>query len=272
MSGTSPSLSVRGLTAGYGRRPVIQDFALDLKAGEILGIVGPNGAGKSTLLKTLGGALSAESGEIRLGDDLASDLGSLEKARRIAVVPQTAIVEFPFTVREYVEHGRFPHLGPFRRFTDSDREAVRAALAKTGLATFADRRIDELSGGELQRVTLARALAQQSSVMLLDEPNAHLDLHFQQTLFEVLHELVRQSVAVLCVLHDLNLAAEYCHRLLLMVNGRTLALGPPKEVLSEENLRAAYDCEVVVECMADGTPFIRHKIDPNPQAEEIHAG
>ncbi len=192
----------------------------------------------------------------------------MERARQIAVVPQAPVVEFPFSVREFVEHGRFPHLGPFRRFGDRDFAAVNEALETTGLTAFSDRRIDELSGGELQRVTLARALAQQSASLLLDEPNAHLDLQFQQILFEALHTLAGQGVAILCVLHDLNLAAEYCHRLMLMVDGRVSAVGSPEEVLRVENLFSAYGCQVVIEHSSDGTPFIRHKRNLERSGEE----
>ncbi len=263
MSAPQSSLDVQNLVVGYGGSPIIQGLDLSLRPGEILGIVGPNGAGKSTLLKSLGGILNPDSGSIALGSEPITEISSIQRARQLAVVPQTTAVDFPFTVREFIEQGRFPHVGPFKKFSAEDHSAIDRAVERIGLKDFSKRRINELSGGELQRVTLARVLAQEASVILLDEPNAHLDLKYQQTLFNILHEEAKQGTAIMCVLHDLNMAAHHCHRLMLLVQGRTQVEGTPAEVLTESHLSSAYECQVIVQHDADGVPFVRHRNLPH---------
>ncbi|MHB0911850.1 MAG: heme ABC transporter ATP-binding protein [Armatimonadota bacterium] len=234
-------IEARGLVAGYGGRDVLRGVELRIAPGELAGIVGPNGSGKSTLLSALIGSLPLRQGEVRLDGRRLAEYGPRERARRIGSVPQTAVPQFAFTVRESVEMGRHPHIGRFASPGEADRAAVEEALRETDIAHLADRPVDALSSGEFQRVTIARALAQQPKILLLDEPTAHLDIGHQMDIFELLTRLTRdRGISVVCVSHDLNLAAEYCERLILFSEGRVFADGAPGEVITEENLQAVY--------------------------------
>ncbi len=236
------------LVAGYGNDPVLHDLNIQLHQGELLGILGPNGSGKSTLIRTLTGALPLRSGEIILDDRTISEYSRVEQAQRVAVVPQASPVLFSFSVRETVEMGRYPHSGSLRAMRDGDNKAVAAAMHEADIIHLQDRAIDQLSGGEWQRVMLARALAQRSKVLLLDEPTAHLDLSHQLQVFKIVKRLCRdEGMGVLCVLQDLNLAAEFCGRLILMIEGRILFEGKPREVITIENLRQVYGVTVEIE-------------------------
>ena len=237
-----------GLVSGYGADPVLHDLNIELYQGEILGVLGPNGSGKSTLIRTLTGALPLSSGEIYLDDRKVSDFNRQEQAQRVAVVPQASPVLFSFSVRETVEMGRYPHAGSLSAMRAKDNEVVTAAMREVDIYHLQDRAIDQLSGGEWQRVMLARALAQRSKVLLLDEPTAHLDLSHQLQVFKIVEKLCREEgTGVLCVLQDLNLAAEFCGRLMLMTEGRILFEGKPEEVITIENLRKVYGVEVEIE-------------------------
>ena len=236
------------LVAGYGANPVLHDLSIELHQGEILGVLGPNGSGKSTLIRTLTGALPLSSGEIYLGERKVSELSRVEQAQQVAVVPQASPVLFSFSVRETVEMGRYPHSGSLSAMRAKDNAAVSAAMQEADIYHLQDRAIDQLSGGEWQRVMLARALAQRSKVLLLDEPTAHLDLSHQLQVFKIVERLCRdEGMGVLCVLQDLNLAAEFCGRLILMTEGRILFEGKPQEVITIENLREVYGVKVEIE-------------------------
>lgn len=246
----SDSLLYKGnhLVAGYGADPVLRDLNIELHEGEILGVLGPNGSGKSTLIRTLTGALPLSSGEIYLDDRKVSEFSRGEQAQRVAVVPQASPVLFSFSVRETVEMGRYPHSGSLSAMRAKDNDAVTTAMQEVDIYHLQDRTIDQLSGGEWQRVMLARALAQRSKVLLLDEPTAHLDLSHQLQVFEIVENLCRdEGVGVLCVLQDLNLAAEFCGRLILMTEGRILFEGKPQDVITIENLRKVYGVAVEIE-------------------------
>ncbi|OPZ79659.1 MAG: Hemin import ATP-binding protein HmuV [bacterium ADurb.Bin429] len=238
---TTPILEVRSLVCGYDERPVLRGVSFALAPGEFLGVIGPNGSGKSTLIKALTGLLPPQGGEVLLAGMPVASYPPREVARRVAVVPQTSHPAFAFTVREVVEMGRHPYLGRFATPGSEDRQAVDEALALTDLLDLQHRPVDHLSGGEFQRVTIARALAQRPAVLLLDEPTAHLDIGHQLAIFDLLARLhVEQNLAVLCVSHDLNLAAEYCQRLLLLSIGTVYAEGAPTAVITQENLLAVY--------------------------------
>ncbi len=243
---TSP-LEARGLCFSYGRERVIDGVSLAVSPGETLGVIGPNGSGKSTLLRVLSGVVEPESGEVRLHGRSLAEYSRRELARRIAVVPQDTVIDFPFSVTEVVLMGRSPHLGSFAFESDRDVEAAREAMARTGVSAFAQRSIHELSGGERQRVVLARALAQEASILLLDEPGAFLDIRHEVEIYDLLHDLAREGKAIITVLHDLNLAALYCDRVALLKAGRLFRIGPPSEVITYAALTEVYETEVYVD-------------------------
>lgn len=241
-------LTARALSAGYGGRRVLDGIDLDVEAGECLGIIGPNGSGKSTLLRALAGVLPLSSGELRLEGAPLADYGRREIARRIGVVPAELHPGFSFRAREIVAMGRNAHLGLLGELGPADLAAVDSALRATETDGLQDRYFDELSSGERQRVMLAQALAQGPSLLLLDEPTAHLDLTHQVQLLDLLRELqVERGLSSVLVSHDLNLAAEYADRLLLLHRGRCRAQGRPEEVLDYRVIEEVYQTVVVVE-------------------------
>jgi len=243
----TPILTAERLACGYDEQDVLRGVDLALWPGELLGVIGPNGSGKSTLLRALTGVLPLRGGEARLAGRRLQDWPSRARAQQVAVVPQATLPLFAFTVREMVEMGRHPYLGRFSGWGEEDRQAVEEALALTETIGLQERRVDQLSAGELQRVIIARALAQRPRVLLLDEPTAHLDVGHQLEIFELLTRLNQaQGLSVLCISHDLNLAAEYCHRLILLSEGRVFAEGHPAGVITEQNLRAVYGARVHV--------------------------
>jgi iron complex transport system ATP-binding protein len=234
-------LEADDLAVGYDGREVLHGVSLTLHRGDFVGIIGPNGSGKSTLLRALAGVLPLQRGAVRLAGIPLGNYSARALARRLAVVPAVTAPAFAFSVREVVAMGRHPHLGRFSSPGPTDNAAVEEALELADLLYLADRPVDRLSAGELQRVSIARALAQQPEVLLLDEPTAHLDLGHQMDTFALLVRLAReQGLAALCVSHDLNLAAEYCGRVLLLSTGRIAAEGAPTDVITEENLLAVY--------------------------------
>jgi len=240
-------LAADQISAGYGGPPVLQGVTVRLGQGELAGLIGPNGCGKSTLLRCLSRALRPAAGTVRLdGRDLAA-WPPREAARRLAFVPQQEPALFEFRVRDLVLMGRHPHLEPWRGETDRDYAIAAQAMADADIAHLADRPVTQLSGGEHRRVLLARALAQQTPLLLLDEPTAHLDITHQADLMTLVREQTRrQGQGVLAALHDLNQAAEFCDRLILMRAGRIVAEGAPEAVLTAANLRLAYDAEAQI--------------------------
>jgi len=240
-------VEMRDVGFRYRTGPGVEDITFRLAPGEFVGIVGPNSAGKSTLLRLLSKVVAPARGRILVAEQDLATLSRLSLARQVAVVPQEFQVAFPFRVAEVVLMGRFPHTGDGRWAGPRDQAVARAALEATDLAALAGRRLDELSGGERQLVSIARALAQEAPILLLDEPTAHLDLRHQVAVLDVLlahHRRVR-GVTIL-ISHDLNLAAEHCDRILLLASGRIRALGHPEEVITPQHLEAAYGCPVAV--------------------------
>jgi iron complex transport system ATP-binding protein len=221
-------------------------------------VVGPNGSGKSTLVKAISAALPLAGGQILLGRRPVNTISARERARQIAVLAQETAVEFDFSVAEVVLMGRLPHLPRFGGESPGDREAVLRALTLTGTLPFADRAVTELSGGERQRVMMARALAQEPSLFLLDEPTAHLDIAFQVELLDLVRRLNQeQGLTVVAVLHDLNLAAQYADRVLMLKEGALFADGPPRSVITERNVAAVYGSRVrVIAHPDDGSPHV----------------
>jgi iron complex transport system ATP-binding protein len=242
-----PLLAAIGLTAGYGARTALREIELKAEAGELIAIVGPNGAGKSTLLKVLGGLLAPWRGEVVIEGNALSGFDRRSLARIVASVAQENPIAFQFSVLEVVLMGRAPHLGAFHFETPHDVEVARAALDAFGLSSIAARPIQELSGGERKRVFLARAIAQEARIVLLDEPTAFLDLRHVAEIFALFRRMCRErGTAVVATLHDLNVAALYADHVMLLKEGACIAYGSPAEVLTAANLSAVYETEVYV--------------------------
>ena len=254
---TEAVLEARGVHCGYDGVEVVCGVDATLRRGEFLGLIGPNGSGKTTLLRALAGRMPPTSGEVLLEGAPMRSRPRREVARTLAVVPQISSPPFEFTVGEVVAMGRTPHLGRLEGEGPGDRAAIERAMALTHTERLRERPVTELSGGEFQRVVIARALAQQAPVMLLDEPAAHLDIGHQVDIFDLLLRLKRdEGRSLLCVSHDLNLAARYCDRLIAMAAGEVAAEGTPSEVLTEECVSELYRCSVRVEAGPGGRPRI----------------
>ena len=238
---------IAGITCRYDAIPALHDLTLAVAPGEIVGVVGPNGSGKTTLLRAIHGLLIPTQGSVLLDGRDVRTLSPREIAAGVASVPQHSRDGFGFSVEEIVMMGRYPHQRPLAADRPVDAAAVRSALERTRTWHLRHRALDALSGGERQRVLLARALAQEPRVLLLDEPTAHLDIAFQLEMMDVVASLREPGgLTVVAALHDLNLAAMYCGRLVLLVAGRIAAMGAPADVLEPERLRAVYGAEVAV--------------------------
>lgn len=236
--------SVTGLRVAYGSVTVLEDVDLEVHAGEIVAVVGPNGAGKSTLLAAMCGDVSVAAGSVVIEGDPLEEWSTAELAMRRSVLPQATTLAFPFTVDQVVRMGRAPWAGtPLEELDDL---AVADALAVTESAEFAPRRFHTLSGGERARVALARVLAQQTSLLLLDEPTAALDLRHQELVLEVARRRADEGAGVLVVLHDLGLAAAHADRVAVLEQGRIVATGPPADVFTPELLSRVYEHDVDV--------------------------
>jgi iron complex transport system ATP-binding protein len=244
--GDTPVLSVAALSVSLGGNAILDDVDLAVDSGELVGLVGPNGAGKTTLLRAIRGTLAPDSGQVTIAGEAVHDLPSKAASRLVATVPQDTSVNFEFTVREAIEMGRTPHLPRFGTMREADYEAVEQAMKQTDVTAFADRPITAVSGGERSRVLLARALAQSTPLLLLDEPTASLDLNHQLRTFDTVSELVDTGRAAVAAVHDLNLAARYCDRLVVVAGGSVIADGPPDAVLTGKTLRRAFDADAVV--------------------------
>jgi len=233
-------LEARQVVFGYGNGRILDGATLSLRRGELLGLVGPNGSGKSTLIRLLLGLLVPQSGEVLLEGVRLSSLPRTQVARLITLVPQETALDFEFSVREIVAMGRYPYLGRFRPEGTRDRQAIAEALRGTQLEQLAARSVHTLSGGERQRVLIARAVAQQTPLILLDEPTANQDVAHQLKTLELVRRLVREGRGALASVHDLSLAARFCDRILFLSQGRIAAEGTPREVITERNVAAYF--------------------------------
>ncbi len=246
---TAPAaVGVSALCCGYPGVEVLKGISFSVAKGEFVGILGPNGAGKSTLVLALSGIIPVTRGGIEIFGTGLDRLSLKERARRMAVIVQDGDIRFPFSCREIVEMGRYPHKKRWQMDSMTDFEAVEKALSLTDTAFLANRPISAVSGGERQRVFMAKTIAQQARILLLDEASSAMDVHRRLRMFKVLDELNRQEeLTVLAVLHDVNLAALFCRRLIFLKDGAVEADGPTDEVLTEEVLEKIYETRVIVQ-------------------------
>jgi iron complex transport system ATP-binding protein len=240
-------ISVRDLYCGYNSNDVLRGVTFDVGRGEFVAVLGANGSGKTTLLRALTGLLPIRRGAVTLDGKSVSTMRPIEVARLAAVVPQESTIAFDFRVRDVVLMGRTPHVRGLGFEGRSDNEVADRAMALAGISDLADRPLSRLSGGEKQRVTIARALAQETPILLLDEPTAHLDLNYQIAILGLVREVTRgQGLTALGVIHDVNLASLFSERVVMLAEGRVEADGPPVEVITAESIRRVYGAVVTV--------------------------
>ena len=273
-----PTLSARDLVLSYGERIVVDGLSLTLPAGRITMIVGANACGKSTLLRGLSRLLKPAGGSVLLSGRDISARPAREVARTLGLLPQTPTAPDGITVADLVGRGRYPHQGWFRQWTPADDAAVAAALEQTGTLDLADRNVDELSGGQRQRVWIAMALAQDTDILLLDEPTTFLDVTHQIEVLDLITDLNRRSgTTVAIVLHDLNLAARYADHLIAMKAGTIAAQGAPADVVTEQLVRDVFGLESrVISDPVAGTPMVvplgrHHAVLPLPNPQDIRS-
>ncbi|MFW6291501.1 MAG: ABC transporter ATP-binding protein [Spirochaetota bacterium] len=255
------SLEARGLTFGYTDSPVLNELTLAVRPGELVGILGPNGCGKTTLLKNLLRYLKPVEGSVTIFDGEtavdANDLSSQELARLAALVPQRSGGGATLTVYEMVMLGRLPHMeSRWTGFTDADRDIVECTLAGLRIDRFRNRQCSTLSGGEFQKVLLARALVQDSDILVLDEATANLDMHHAVELMDLVRDRLHDNRTVIAVMHDLNLAAAYCDRVVFVKNGAIRYEGPPARTFTTDVIRDIYDSDLYVGRDDHGVPFV----------------
>jgi len=243
-----PVLTLKHVGFRYERIWALRNIDLQVHAGEILGVLGPNGSGKSTLLRVMDGILLPQEGEVLIQGKTLSGLRRPRVAREIAMVAQENHFRFAFSALEVVLMGRFPRLKRFQFEGERDLEVALKALHSTRTSELAERSIHELSGGEKQRVLIARALAQEPRVVLLDEPTSFLDLRYKVEIFQLISSLSRdKGLSVVLVSHDIDLAAHFCHRLVMLKKGSIFEIGEPDRVITTANIEAVYDCPVLVD-------------------------
>jgi iron complex transport system ATP-binding protein len=251
-------IQISNLLFGYQDTPVLQAISLFIPDNEFVGIIGPNGAGKSTLLKLMAGILSAQGGEVRLRDKSLFTYRRKDLGKIIGFVAQDFKSAFNFTAYEIALMGRYPYLSPFSNETDADQNIIRLAMEETEVWHLRDRALSELSGGERQRVVLASALAQEPQMLLLDEPTTALDIKHQVRFYEILQSLQRRKgITVVTATHDINLAARYCRRLIVLKNGKIIADDTPERIIDKALMESVYEVEVeILPHPHDGKPML----------------
>jgi iron complex transport system ATP-binding protein len=264
-------IEVENLSLAYGRNVVVKDLTFQVMPGEIVGLIGPNGSGKSTIIKALSRIIEPNSGKILLNGKNISRISRAELARLIGVVPQMPLLPSAFTAFEIVLMGRNPHLGLLQYESAKDMSITWEAMGKTATQSLTERRISELSGGEIQRVVIARVLAQEPKSILLDEPTANLDINHQVEILDLIKNLcLENNLTVVITLHDLNLASQYCSRLILINNGRIHAQGTPGEVINSENIKEVYGAEgCVYTHPVNGLPIVLVKAGDSQRVKRI---
>lgn len=267
------TLSAEGLTLAYGDRTIVDELDLELPAGRITAIVGANGCGKSTLLRALARLLPPKAGRVILDGKALHERPSKEVARILGLLPQSPIAPEGIAVADLVGRGRHPHQRALARWSARDYEVVAEALAATGTSDLADRSIDELSGGQRQRVWIAMALAQETDILLLDEPTTFLDVAHQVEVLDLLTDLNRdRGTTTVMVLHDMNMAARYADHLVALREGRVVAAGDPNEVMTSELIADVFGLDaLVVPDPVSGTPLVLPRGRHHVTARAAHA-
>ncbi len=241
------TLTIDGIDCSYGSVDVLKDVGFAVKSGQFLGILGPNGSGKTTLLKSISRVLKPQKGTILIGDENVYKMKTVEVAKQMAVVPQSTPVSFDFTALEVVLMGRNPHMARFQMEGKKDLDIAKNSMQLTRTWEFADRPINELSGGESQRVIIARALAQEPKILLLDEPTTHLDISNQLEIMDLIKHLCEtKKLLIVAVFHDFNLAARYCDSIILLNDGKIVAIGKMNETLTSENVKKVFSVDTIV--------------------------
>jgi iron complex transport system ATP-binding protein len=237
-------LEMKNVTLGYDHHPVMKDITFKASPGEVVGLIGPNGSGKSTIIRALSHLIRRKAGIITVGGRDIEKIKRQELSCLVGVVPQLPLLPSTFTAFEIVLMGRNPHLGLFEAESQHDIEIARQAMVRTGTEKLANRHVNELSGGEIQCLLIARVLVQETEAILLDEPTANLDIGRQEDVLDLIKNLCRENdLTVLAAIHDLNLAAQYCDRMILIYNGRIHANGTPAEVITNDNIKEVYGAE-----------------------------
>ena len=253
-------IRVEALCCGYGKKDVINDLSFHLKRGEFAGVLGPNGSGKSTLLFAISGVLPVRSGSVHINGKEISRISIRARARQMASVPQKPEFSFSFKCLSIVLMGRYPFLSGWGGYSATDMEKAMEAMARTETLQLAQRMITEVSGGEAQSVLIAKALAQETDMLLLDEPTSSLDVARKIQVFDLLKQKHSENTTILCTLHDLNLAALYCDRLIFLKHGKIVLDGSTKETFNDENLSEIYETDIRVS---------RHPVTGGPQAHFV---
>ncbi|MBT3313183.1 MAG: heme ABC transporter ATP-binding protein [Anaerolineae bacterium] len=251
-------LKIESLTVAYGSKTVLHNISFDVQPGEIVALIGPNGAGKSTLIRAISGVIPIKSGDIFSNGENLANLTTQERAKILSVVPQARQLGGAFSVEQAVMMGRTPYLNWLGKESDADKAAVKLVLQQTSLEKFAERPIAQLSGGEQQRVLLARALAQSTPILLLDEPTNHLDLQHQTNLLSIVKRLAKEkNLTVLVAMHDLNLVSFFADKVALLADGNMQSIGTPQEVIRAEHISAVYQTPVeIINHPLTGAPII----------------
>lgn len=267
-SATGCRLRTDGVTLGYDKRIISRDLSVEIPDGSFTAIIGPNGCGKSTLLRSLARLLRPQAGQVILDGKAVGEYKPKDAARRVGLLPQSSLAPEGITVADLVGRGRYPHQGLIRQWSDADQAAVDKAMAATGVAELAGRAVDELSGGQRQRVWVSMALAQETPILLLDEPTTYLDITFQIELLDLFASLNRAGSTLVAVLHDLNQATRYASHLIVMKAGAVVAEGAPAEIFTSDLVQEVYNlpCEVIMDPVS-GTPLViptsqGHRRDP----------
>ncbi|MFH1103263.1 MAG: ABC transporter ATP-binding protein [Pseudomonadota bacterium] len=239
---------INNLNHSYGHRPVLNDISVSVFQEDFFIIIGPNGSGKTTLMKILAGIEPFQKGRVDILEKPVRHYTKKSLAKIIAFVPQTFPIDFPYTVKEMVLMGRYPHQGMLGMENEKDRSIAREAMTITGVEDLADRKMDQISGGERQRVVIARAICQEPRIILMDEPTASLDLSHQIRIMDLMEQLkTEKGITIVMVSHDVNLAAMYADRLLILKNGHIVGAGRPAEVLNYDVLEKTYGCTIIVD-------------------------